>query len=146
MRPDKDTYFLRMAKLVATRTTCCRRAVGCVLVDRKGHVLATGYNGVAAGQAHCLDVPCSAATAPSGTNLDGCEAIHAEQNALLQCKDVHAIHTVYCTTEPCITCAKLLANTSAERVVFLEWYHGTQAKDLWLKTRGPGTWIEIKEI
>lgn len=141
-RPTKDEYFAAMARLVATRSTCIRRAVGCVLVDARGHVLSTGYNGVAMGQPHCneeslnvgdvarpgpgirLKYPhaCAGAFAESGTALDACQAIHAEQNALLQCRDVWQIATCYCTTAPCVSCAKLLMSTSCERVLCGEWY------------------------
>jgi len=150
MRPDRDTWAMKMASLTAHRSTCCRRNVGAVLLNERGHVLATGYNGVAAGQPHCneiLTVPrydlgtsmaqisypnaCSGAYSPSGTNLDGCQAIHAEQNALLQCRDVYAIHTCYVTASPCITCVKLLLNTSCQRIVFLEDYPHSAAKELW---------------
>lgn len=113
---------MRMASVVATRATCVRRRVGCVLVNRRGHVLATGYNGRTAGAVHCFDAPCAGASLPSGSGHDLCEAVHAEQNALLQCRDVFEMHTCYCTTVPCITCAKLLLNTSCERVVYLEPY------------------------
>jgi len=34
-RPDNDTYFMRMADLVATRSTCLRRHVGAVVVKEK---------------------------------------------------------------------------------------------------------------
>jgi dCMP deaminase len=143
MRPSRDEWALKLALLTAQRTTCCRRAVGCVLLNARGHVLATGYNGVAAGQPHCNDVDdvgfgpvihphaCSGVTSPSGTNLDGCQAIHAEQNAMLQCKDVYSIHTCYVTASPCMTCIKLLLNTSCERVVFVEEYPHSAAKELW---------------
>jgi dCMP deaminase len=133
MRPSKDVYFLRMAQLVATRATCARRQVGCVLVSGRGHVLATGYNGVAAGRPHCNEGhPCEGANLPSGTGLDLCQAAHAEQNALLQCHDVHEIETCYCTTAPCVTCTKLLLNTSCRRVVFVADYPHTQAAmQLW---------------
>lgn len=154
MRPDRDTWAMQMASLTAQRSTCCRRNVGAVLLNERGHVLATGYNGVAAGQLHCNETvekfepypsgpnqfhrriqtfpnACSGAHSPSGTNLDGCQAIHAEQNALLQCRDVYAIHTCYVTASPCITCAKLLLNTSCHRIVFLENYPHSSAKELW---------------
>lgn len=167
-RPDKDTYFISMAQLVATRATCLRRSVGCVLVDARGHVLATGYNGVAAGMPHCnelvdkillcdtrpnfsthhmMDVEphyphaCPGAQSPSGTNLDACQAIHAEQNALLQCHDVFDIDTCYCTVSPCITCTKLLMNTSCRRIVYSEDYPHNAAKDLWLKAGR--RWLKI---
>lgn len=157
MRPDKDDYFMQMANLVATRSTCLRRAVGCVLVSRRGHVLATGYNGVSAGAPHCNEVvqegrdyksigkgvmmpqrmvdayphACEGASSPSGTNLDGCEAIHAEQNALLQCRDPFGIHTCYVTTMPCMTCTKLLLGTDCERIVYRDPYQPA-ALELWL--------------
>lgn len=138
-RPTSDTYFLNMATVVATRATCLRRAVGCVLVDQDKHVLSTGYNGRAAGLPHCnngaLLSPgggkpvetiypnaCRGACAASGTHLDECEAIHAEQNALLQCPDVRGILTCYCTTAPCIHCVKLLLNTGCRRIVFRDPY------------------------
>ena len=140
MRPDHDTYFLRMAALVATRSTCLRRSVGAVLVNSRRHVLATGYNGVAAGRAHCnhhdmfdpLGYPhaCQGATAPSGQKLDECEAIHAEQNALLQCRDRFDIDTCYVTVSPCIHCAKLLLTTSCRRIVASALYD-QRAATLW---------------
>lgn len=141
MRPSRDEWAMKLALLTAQRTTCCRRAVGCVLLNARGHVLATGYNGVAAGLPHCNEHDqfhptgfphaCSGATAPSGTNLDGCQAIHAEQNALLQCKDIYQIHTAYVTASPCMTCAKLLLNTSCERIVYVEEYPHNEAGKLW---------------
>jgi dCMP deaminase len=132
MRPSVDNYFIDMAKLVATRGTCIRRKVGCVLVNKRNHVIATGYNGVAAGFTHCLDHPCPGADQPSGSGLDMCEASHAEQSALLQCRDVYEIHTLYSTTSPCIQCIKLLLNTSCQRIVFAEEYPHGISKQLWL--------------
>ena len=163
MRPSKDQWAIELAQVTAKRATCCRRRVGCVLVNARGHVLATGYNGVAAGQPHCNEETgfnfiyangidptkqltgqatgrepvygnaCEAAFVASGTQLDGCEAIHAEQNALLQCRDVYSIHTCYVTTSPCMTCVKLLLNTTCERIVFVEAYPHTAAQDLWVR-------------
>ena len=150
MRPSRDEWAMKLALLTAQRATCCRRQVGCVLLNARGHVLATGYNGVAAGQPHCNEKTweaewtgfdmvsvedfhhaCAGATAPSGTNLDGCQAIHAEQNALLQCRDIYQIHTAYVTASPCVTCTKLLLNTSCERIVFVEEYPHSAAQELW---------------
>lgn len=124
-RLEKDEYFLRLADLLKERSTCPRRAVGCVLVDEHYHVMATGYNGTARGTDHCIDVPCPGALSASGTDLDKCEAIHAEQNALLQCHDVMKIARAYCTTQPCVHCMKLLMNTSVQEIYFLEDYPKT---------------------
>jgi dCMP deaminase len=133
-RPDVDEYFGVMAEVVSSRGTCPRRKVGCVLVSEDNKVLATGYNGVPSGFAHCIDEPCEGAKYRSGLGLDKCEAIHAEQNALLQVADVNLIETAYCTTAPCIHCLKLLLNTSCYKIVFNEDYpHSAASKALWEK-------------
>ena len=123
-RLDVDSYFLQMAQLVAQRSTCRRRSVGCVLVDSNNHVVATGYNGVPTHFPHCLDSPCVGADSPSGTDLEGCLAVHAEQNALLQLRSNDSL-TAYLTVSPCITCAKMVANSKIVRIVAQESY--TQA-------------------
>lgn len=133
-RISPEEYFLGMAKLASARSTCARRHVGCVLVNHRRHILATGYNGVAAGMPHCIDTPCLGAQFPSGQGLDKCEAIHAEQNALLQCKDVYEIDTCYVTVSPCIHCVKLLMNTSCQRIVFARAYPHIEARELWIKS------------
>lgn len=132
MRPDRKAYFSLLAQVVSTRTTCIRRGVGCVVVDAKGHILGTGYNGVAAGMPHCNEgCPCSGHELPPGQ--DKCEAVHAEMNALLQCRDVWAIDTLYVTLSPCIRCTKVLLNTSCTKIVFLENHTGETGKALWEK-------------
>jgi dCMP deaminase len=161
MRPTKDQLYLDMAKLIAQGATCLRRSVGCVLVNAKGQVLSTGYNGVASGLPHCNERreeylsgtrlikgfhyphACDGAYSPSGTNLDCCQAIHAEQNALLQCRDVYEIHTCYTTVSPCITCVKLLMNTSCQRIVFWERYAQDEAaQKLWeTKWGSNSSWV-----
>jgi len=145
-RQPADFYFLRMALLVSERGTCVRRKVGCILVNKKNHVLATGYNGNPSGFSHCLDNPCKGANSKSGKDLDKCEAIHAEQNALLQCKDVYDIDTVYCTVSPCIHCVKLLLNTSAKKIVFGEKYIQKDAERLWGMTDRDWAYININFI
>ena len=122
MRDSQDQYFLKLAHFVATRATCPRRQVGSVIINRHSHIMATGYNGVPKGHAHCTTTPCGGQDAPSGQSLDACMATHAEQNALLQCNDVMSIDTIYLTVSPCLTCAKLIANTSCQRVVCSEEY------------------------
>jgi dCMP deaminase len=148
-RPTLNQWGLMLARVVATRATCARRQVGCVLLDAAGHVLATGYNGPPRGMNHCTpESPCAGANAPSGTELELCEAVHAEQNALLQCRDPALIYTCCVTVSPCVTCTKLLLNTGCKRVVFLEPYaHDDAARRLWL-CAGPTTdWfhVDLKE-
>ena len=145
-RPPADFYFLRMAKLVSERGTCIRRKVGCIFVNKKNHIIATGYNGNPSGFKHCIDWPCKGANSKQGEDLDKCEAIHAEQNALLQCKDVYDIDRVYTTLEPCVHCIKLLLNTSANQIIYGEKYVHTEARELWEKSGRGYTYINLKYL
>ena len=129
MRLEIDDYFLKMAHLASLRSTCARRLVGCVLVDSKSHVEATGYNGVPSGFTHCIDVPCKGANAPSGTRLNECKAVHAEMNALLQLQSTDTL-TAYLTVTPCFDCAKVLANSNVKRIVAALWYPQAEVKEI----------------
>ena len=133
MRPDLNQWAIMMVDIVASRSTCHRRCVGCVFLNDKGHVIATGYNGVAQGAPHCRGtdgVRCPAADATSGCNLDGCEAVHAEQNALIQCRNVWEINSAYISCSPCMTCCKMLLNTSCKAIIYKELYD-PKALALW---------------
>jgi dCMP deaminase len=127
---------MAIAQEVARMGTCARRQVGCVLVDSRNFMLSTGINGVPPGWGHCrYDPPfeCPGARSPSGTNLDQCVANHSEINALIHCKDVAAVRTVYCTTSPCVSCVKALLCTGASRIVFVEQYPHQESMGLWCR-------------
>jgi len=143
MRPSSDEFFLQMAELTATRGTCPRRQVGCVIINHHRHVIATGYNGTPRGFAHCTHEPCAGAHYPSGQGLEKCEAVHAEANALLQCKDVEEIHSLFCTASPCIHCTKLILNTSCKRIVFRHEYPHSDSENLW--RRAGREWVHLGE-
>lgn len=115
-RLTRDEYFLRLLRLISSRSTCVRRAVGAIITNQNGHVLSTGYNGVPKSFIHCTDHPCDGANDTAG-NTSNCMAIHAEQNALLQCSSINDAYTIYCSCTPCFTCAKLIINTDIKRVV-----------------------------
>ena len=115
-RPTIDETMLQIAVVLSMRGTCMKKQVGCVIVDNKGVILSSGYNGQPRGQVHCSDItPCPA-------YFDGnlsCQAIHAEQNALMRCPDVDKIYTIYITEEPCMKCKLLIDNTSCKRIVWI---------------------------
>lgn len=134
---------MAMALVVSRRATCHRRRVGCVLTNARGHVLATGYNGVASGMMHCIEAPCPGALMPSGSGLDSCLSIHAEMNSLMQCSDPWAIEDVYCTTSPCVHCIKMLMNTSAKTIWFYEEYPHAESKNLWLMSGIGREWHKL---
>ena len=77
-RPDLDEYFLKIASVVAERSTCRRHNMGAIAVRDK-HILTTGYNGAPAGLKDCLELGClrDELGIPSGTRQEICRAIHA---------------------------------------------------------------------
>lgn len=142
-RPEIAETMLAIANVIATRSTCVRRNVGAVLVDANNRVLSIGHNGPAKGMPHCTDKPCAGAECPSGTGLDLCQAIHAEQNALMFCHDIMKIDKCFVTTSPCVHCVKMLMNTSCKVIMFSETHpHTDPAKTLWLQdpTR---QWVQV---
>ena len=133
-RPTRDEYFMQMAKLAATRSTCLRRKVGAVIV-KDSHVLSTGYNGSPRGVSHCEEKGCLRVlmNVPSGTRHELCRGGHAEQNAVTQAayfgtsvKDA----TIYTTTFPCSLCAKILINSGIKEIVYSEGYMDDLSKDI----------------
>nr|WP_245641344.1 cytidine/deoxycytidylate deaminase family protein [Thermovenabulum gondwanense] len=122
MRPSWDNYFMEIATVVSTRSTCLRRRVGAVLVKDK-HIVATGYNGAPSGLAHCEEIGClrEKLGVPSGERHELCRGLHAEQNAIIQAAALGSSikgATLYVTTRPCILCAKMLINAGVKRIVF----------------------------
>ncbi|QCK84090.1 competence protein ComE [Geobacillus kaustophilus NBRC 102445] len=122
MRMSFDEYFLRMALLASERATCQRLKVGAVIVKNK-NVLATGYNGSASGEVHCIDEGC--------LMRDGhcIRTIHAEQNALLQCAK-HGVNvngaSIYVTHFPCLHCTKSLVTVGIREIVYLNDYRNDE--------------------
>lgn len=118
-RPSLTEYFTSMLALVASRASCRRRQVGAILVDEKGRVLSTGYNGPPRNVPHCSDdVPCPGAYDEPG-DTRRCMAVHAEINAIVQCARLDLAHTLYCSNAPCFECAKVVANTPIRQVIVL---------------------------
>jgi len=145
-RLGADEYFLKIASVVAERSTCLRHHMGAVAVKDK-HILTTGYNGAAAGLKDCLELGClrNANNIPSGTRTEICRAIHAEQNVIIQAA-LHGISlegcTIYCTHTPCVLCAKMMINARVKRVVIFTKYADDSFKELF---REAGITVDILE-
>jgi dCMP deaminase len=133
-RPSWDEYFMRIAMLASTRSTCLRRQVGAVIVKDK-KVVATGYNGAPSGLKHCLDIGClrEEMGIPSGQRHELCRAIHAEQNAIIQAATSGVSikgGILYSTTFPCILCAKMLVNSGIHEIYISEGYPDELSKQI----------------
>lgn len=127
-------FFASQSRVMALRSTCTRLAVGCVIVREK-RMIASGYNGSITGDVHCLDVGCEI--------VDGhcVRAIHAEQNALLQCARF-GIQTegadMYVTHLPCLHCTKSIIQAGIRNVFYESAYRPDQyAAELFAKARIP---------
>ncbi|MBK8230298.1 MAG: dCMP deaminase family protein [Candidatus Eisenbacteria bacterium] len=117
-RADWHDYFMEIARVVATRSTCDRKHVGAVVV-RERLILSTGYNGSIRGMPHCDEV---------GHMMEEghCVAtVHAEVNALLQAaKNGVRIDgaEIYVTASPCWNCFKAIANAGIGRIYYGSFY------------------------
>lgn len=133
-RPSWDSYFMQIAQLVASRSTCLRRQVGAVIVKDK-QILSTGYNGSPSGLKHCGEVGClrEILNTQPGERTEICRAVHAEQNALLQAaKHGVAIEgaDMYTSVQPCVLCTKMIINAGIKRVIYASPYPDPMALDM----------------
>lgn len=134
LRPSYDEYFMRIASIVAARSTCLRRQVGAIIV-KNNHILSTGYNGAPKGLPHCNETGClrEERNVKRGERHELCRGLHAEQNAIIQAA-VFGVSikggTIYSTHFPCSVCAKMLINAELQEIVYQEGYPDELAAEL----------------
>jgi dCMP deaminase len=120
MRKPWNNYFMDIASMVATRSTCKRKKVGAVIVSPKFKaIISTGYNGSLPSAPHCEDVGCHV------VNHHCTTTIHAETNAINQAAKMGVAlegATVYCTCKPCWNCFKNLIQSGIKTIYFREGY------------------------
>ena len=126
-RPSWDDYFLALAEQVSRRSPDPDTKHGCVLVDSDHRVISTGYNGTPIGVQNCYEGGCPrcASDAPTGTSLDTCLCVHAEENAICFAAR-HGARTeggiLFSTTRPCFGCLKESIQAGIVRIVYVEPY------------------------
>jgi dCMP deaminase len=132
MRPDWDTYFIEIAKVVSSRSTCLRRKYGAVIVKDRV-LISTGYNGSPRGIKNCIDLgKCTRQeqNIPSGERYELCEAVHAEQNAIVNAPPERMKDAViyvagfekdksFANGRPCKLCDRMIRNAQIKEVVYL---------------------------
>lgn len=129
---NKDQYYLQIAAAVSIKSPCLKKHYGAVIV-KDDIIIATGYNGPARGEKHCL----SCTKACNSKDYDAyasCPAIHAEQNAMLAASREQMVGaTMYLfgraadakaedygdeiNAVPCEICFRLLKNSGIAKVV-----------------------------
>lgn len=133
-RPSWDSYFMKIAEDVSTRSTCLRRRVGAVIVKDK-RMLTTGYNGAPTGITHCTEKTCLRIkyNVPSGERHELCRGLHAEQNAIIQAA-FHGVSLkgakIYITHKPCSICTKMLINSGIDTFIFRSPYEDSLADEM----------------
>ena len=148
-RPSWDEYFMMMADVAKSRADCTRRQVGSLIV-RDFRIISTGYNGTPHKIKNCSEGGCLRCLRRDKGEIKGyeyeesCVCIHAEQNAIIQA----AYHgsstkgsTLYTTTNPCSSCAKILANAGIIRVVCRKEHHDLGGVELLKKA---GVKVEVQ--
>lgn len=133
-RPSFAKIYLDLARVLASRSTCKRLAVGTVITStdfRK--VLAVGYNGNASGLPNSCD----------RDEPGNCGCLHSEENAVINCDAPRVVEkVVFVTHLPCVACAKRLINLgNVKTVVYGEDYRVRDSVEL-LRSVG----IEVKKI
>lgn len=128
-RPTLDEYYLDMALVVATRSTCLKKKYGAIIV-KGGYAISQGYNGAPVGEPHCV----SCTKCGHGKDIEtylSCKSVHAEMNCIinaskeemlgadlyLACYDMMSGKPIECEAWPCEICLRLIKNAGIQRVI-----------------------------
>jgi len=125
LRPNRDEYYKAMLDVVSTRGTCLRAKQG-ALILREHRVIVTQYNGALPGQPHCTTETCNA-TEPCKNS------VHAEEGAIVfAAKKGIPLEgtTMWCTTMPCPTCARLIVQAGIKELIYTKTYRLTEGIDI----------------
>jgi dCMP deaminase len=132
-RPEKHQYYLNIAKVVATRSTCLKVLIGAIIV-KDDQIIATGYVGAPRKTKSSLEHQFCLREKlhiPSGSQYELCRSVHAEQNAIINAarSGVSLLHgNMYIYGElrstneiidafPCFICKKMIINAGLESVI-----------------------------
>jgi dCMP deaminase len=81
-RPDKQEYYLSIAKQIAQRSTCLKKRFGAIIV-REDNIISAGYMGSPRGTPNCIDLKKCAQDHNKKIGVDACRGVHAELNAII---------------------------------------------------------------
>ena len=109
-RPSWSTYFISIAYLSATRSIDPHTKHGCVITSQDNKILSIGYNG-AASRLNNNKIPL---TRPDKYQY----ILHAEDNAILNCRFPLDNSIFYITGEPCTSCLNKILQVGASKIVY----------------------------
>src|SRR5207302_2567429 len=145
-RPTWDSYFMHIARNVASRSNCLKRKVAALIV-KDGRIISTGYNGTPRHTKNCFQGGCPRCNAvgPSGQGLSECYCSHGEENAIVQAA-YHGISIkgliLYTTFCPCLLCTKMIINAGVVEVVYNQGYPLASPAQALLKEAG----VKVRKV
>lgn len=123
MKHKMKLFYMNEAMNVANLSYCNRLKVGAILVKEE-RIISFGYNGTFSGQDNC----CEDETGKTKDNV-----IHAEENLLMKLTRTHETSigsSIFITHQPCINCARLIANSGVHSVYYLHPYRCDKGVEL----------------
>ena len=165
-QPEVDTVMMSQAFMLRLLSKCLGRRVGAVIVKDK-NIISTGWNAVPEGMQHCkrckrkelrncdscekpIQITFGKCTSCGHDNkkkksllekhLDLCYAVHAEEKAILQAAKRGVSlegSTLYCTTFPCLMCAKMIVESGMSKLVYVEPYPHSESIDVFESRKEP---------
>ena len=132
-RPEKDEYYLNIAKVVSSRSTCLKVLIGAIIV-KNDQIIATGYVGAPRSTKSSLEHGFCLRrrlNIPSGTQYELCRSVHAEQNAIINAAragvsilggDMYIYGELRDSGKtinafPCFICKKMIINSGIKRII-----------------------------
>jgi deoxycytidylate deaminase len=154
--PREEEAIMAIAYANSQRSSCLKRKVGAAIIDDYGNLFSSGYNEVPVNSRSCKNLygqcyrdkfkadlateltehnctPLLESIWGQVKNLERCQALHAEENAILNVARFGSSvalreATLYTTTYPCNMCANKIAQVGIKRIVYFEPYPQEEAK------------------
>ena len=134
MRPSWDETFMDIVHIIAKRSTCIKKQVGCLIV-KNDNIISIGYNGVPSKMEHCIDHWKNESDLEFHHEWSNINEVHAEMNAILRSKTDLSDAIIYTLFSPCIHCAKCIVSSKIKKVIYQKEYTRDYVKTkllLWL--------------
>lgn len=157
-KPTEEETLMSIAYANSYRSSCLKRKVGAIIIDKQGNLFSSGYNEVPREHKPCknefggcyrdktkrdlkefiskhiTDQTIVDDIVGKFKILELCRALHAEENAIINVARSGSSTalkdaTLYTTTYPCNLCANKIANVGIKRVIYFEPYPQQEAKD-----------------
>lgn len=128
-----DKLCTELILLIANKSDCLRRKVG-ALLRKDGRVLTIAYNRMPDCYNPCDK--CARDNYESGSRLDLCLAVHAEEQLIINCalnKVSPEGSDLFVTCLPCHLCAKKIINAKIKNIYYIEKYNDSISEQMFDK-------------